>query len=368
MARIATRNPSTAARQRSLPTASLLSTVLLFAGTARAVPPPCPHVLFVLDASESMSEDLSGRRFGDPAYRGPSKFELSQQFIGEFVKSGLEFDVPVGVAIASADPAGANASCTAAAKISVPVGHAPSDTADVLRAVISVHPSGASNLGEVVDAALADPRSAPMMGRPTHLIVITDGKLGCNSGDAPNGAFAIGRVAQARAAGLTTFVVGFGDSVRSDILQALALAGGEPLGATCERDGTPCYETTVISGQTLESHWFERLRLKNSSEGVCDDTCRTAGCPMGQLCVTTEFKPEFHCESPGGAVGGDGASGALGDMSGGGPTLADRGCGCKIASKADLPDEPRAAELLSLLFLALVATKRRFSPRKCGRW
>ena len=367
MARIAIRKPSTGAHQRSLPSASLISAVFLFAGTAWAVPPPCPHVLFVLDASESMSEDLSGRRFGDPAYRGPSKFELSQQFIGDFVKSGLEFAVPVGVAVASADPAGANATCTAAAKVAVPVGHIGEGAAAVLKAIRAVRPSGAANLGEVVDAALADPGSAPMMGRPTHLIMITDGKLGCNSGDVSSGAFTVGRVARARAAGLTTFVVGFSDSVRADVLQALALAGGEPRDASCERDGTPCYEASLMAGSNLESHWFVRLGLKNSREGTCDDTCRTAGCPMGQSCVTTEFKPEFHCESPGGAAAGDGALGALGDMSGSGPTQAERGCGCEIGSKGDLLDEPRASELLFSFFLALVATRRRFSPRITGR-
>lgn len=194
-------------------------------GTEVEITPVPPNLMIALDRSCSMRRDLSGAL----NIAGPNKWTYSVDAIEKMttdfddrMRFGLVlFPDTTGGNCQQDDPAVAIGPDNEAAIVSLLT--AALDTAD------PNYPDGpcVTNIDTAIeqvsqDAALTDP------DRPNYALLITDGQqAGCNAAGGDAGTEAI--LASMHAAGISTFVVGFGGGVDPAQLDAFAVAGGVPL-------------------------------------------------------------------------------------------------------------------------------------------
>jgi hypothetical protein len=197
--------------------------------------PKCPNIMFVIDRSGSMAADPNG------GFTVPSKWQLAQSAV-ETEVSRYGVNVPFGLEMFTSSALD-NATCYSDTKIDVEP--APGSAAQIAMLIGPAMPDSGTNTGEAIERAAAD----PAMHDPTrgdYVILITDGDPNCNSGDQLGmAAFTISEItaAAAQSPSVHTVVVGFDGSggVNPDNLNAMAIAGLEPVSPCNATAGSPCY-------------------------------------------------------------------------------------------------------------------------------
>ena len=291
--------------------------VAFAAGSAAAK--PCPNIMLVLDQSGSMSQDPDGN---DPP-KGPSKWELLQGVIVDVVQQYGDH-VPFGLELFTADALNDQVACENAAMITVPLAH--SSAGAIITAIKAAMPLKQTNTGEAIkraaaEMALANPQKA------NYIILVTDGDPNCNpidhmasasnpeSGLTPDYTFGQLDAARKRTPAVKTFVVGFdGTGVRKDWLDQMAYHGGTTRHPNCgalNMPPDPCYFQAGANAADFKTVIDTIVHDAGGGEfqgAICDDSCYTNKCPMGQICTTDEINPEPHCANDpcgGKSCGGD---------------------------------------------------------------
>jgi hypothetical protein len=104
----------------------------------------------------------------------------------------------------------------------------PMNSTAIAGALSGVNPEGGTPTHTALQSTLSYYQSIPVNAAGRYVLLATDGEPNCL---APNGDPSINEsiaaVAALKAAGIPTFVVGFGDGVNAGTLQAMALAGGQ---------------------------------------------------------------------------------------------------------------------------------------------
>lgn len=173
------------------------------AGASLAADPVAPNVLVVLDRSGSMND--SG---GDA-----SKWDLATAAVDTLVADYGD-DIRFGLVLYSGDDR------CGAGEVDVAVG-ANTDAA-ITAAMEATSPDGSTPIGATLNALL-DYRDLQDPERDSYIVLLTDGRERCD-GDAATAA------AAHAAAGVRTFVIGFGAGVDADALDAIAEAGDTDAG------------------------------------------------------------------------------------------------------------------------------------------
>ena len=172
-----------------------------------------PNFVILLDRSGSMT---------DPGGGGFSKWNTTIQALDAALAEYAD-DLAVGAKFFATPGWG---SCGVSATMDAAIG---STHPQLIAALNATNASGATPMGAGlanVGAIYSDPTTHDA-SQPRYVMLITDGMETC-SGD-PTAA-----VATLAAAGVETFVVGFGSGVDGDVLNAMAVEGGHGLGGATE--------------------------------------------------------------------------------------------------------------------------------------
>lgn len=190
-----------------------------------AIDPVAPNLMLVLDRSCSMRRDLANALV--PA--GPNKWTFSVDAITELT-TAFEGDIRFGLILF---PNTMNPNCQQAEPaFPVATGQEPGIRALLAAALAqgdANFPDGpcVTNIDTAVEQAAAEPAFLDPE-RSSYAALITDGKqAGCNAAGGDNGTEQI--LAGMFAAGVPTFVVGFGGGVDPNQMNEFAEAGGVPL-------------------------------------------------------------------------------------------------------------------------------------------
>jgi len=236
-----------------------------------------PSLLVVQDRSGSMEACFDQAPFGgstrgcrrgddstDPSRR--SRMEVAQDVMARIVESNAN-DVQFGLVMYGYDPARPRTNCGPPSTVAIPSGESHQDVAQAYRSSPAMmEPSGGTPTAESLRRAyelLVDPDTGTPLDpeRKNYVVLVTDGLMNCNAGHAVpctcasesdcgplkygevgtpsspiqclDDADAIAEVTRLREAGVPTFVIGLGDvfggqSLATDVLDALAEAGGVP--------------------------------------------------------------------------------------------------------------------------------------------
>jgi hypothetical protein len=191
-------------------------------------------VLIVQDKSLSMEQDPTGSNCKTP---GCSKWSLVSAAVDRVVMA-TETTINWGLVFF-----GNNSTCGVSTTPDVPITPGTS-YAPISQAYANNTPTSQTPTAAAVNAAVAYLQTVPD-GKPKYLLLATDGEPNCgatnvNADDSPA---AITAVANAKAAGFPTFVVGIAtlaNAQAGDTLNMMALAGAEPqIGSA---DGNSYYE------------------------------------------------------------------------------------------------------------------------------
>lgn len=288
----------------------VLAFACLLAAASVARAKPCPNIMLVLDQSGSMAQDPDGHPPDDPGFKGPSKWELLQDTIVDVLKEYGD-RVPFGLELFTSDSLNDEQACQDAAKITVPLSHVAAG--DIIAKIKAAKPDRETNTGEAIRAAAMD-MALHNPNKANYIILVTDGNPNCNPADRAAAASdpSLGRsptytYSQIEAAknmkpSVKTFVIGFdGSGVRADWLDQFAYLGGTRSSPNCGSQNMPpepCYYRAGRSAQEFKDLFDKIVRDASGGEfggNLCDDSCFSMGCPMGQLCVTEETNPEPHC-------------------------------------------------------------------------
>jgi len=172
---------------------------------ADAVP---PNVLIVLDRSGSMDDSAGG---------GQSKWEVAVAAVDQLVTTYGD-TIRFGLALYSGD---GGSSCTPGV-VSVDTGSGTAS--DITSAMAAVSPDGKTPIAATLNS-LATYSSLEDASRDNFVLLLTDGKESCG-GDTTSAVTAL----RNKTISIRTFVVGFGDGVDADSLNAMAVAGGTASG------------------------------------------------------------------------------------------------------------------------------------------
>ena len=169
-----------------------------------------PDLLLVVDKSGSMDDPIIGGQQKWASMRSALNTTLTSNADG--INFGLMlYPTNDSCGIGSVGPAISPANATA-----------------VAGALAGVNPEGGTPTHTALEASLSYFQSIPVNANGRYVLLATDGEPNCL---APNGDPSINEsiaaVAGLKAAGIPTFVLGFGDGVNAGTLQAMALAGGQ---------------------------------------------------------------------------------------------------------------------------------------------
>jgi hypothetical protein len=172
--------------------------------------PTPPDLLLVVDKSGSMKDPIVGGQQKWAAMRGALNTTLTTNADG--INFGLMlYPLDNECLIGGASPAVSPTSSTA-----------------ITGALAGVSPEGGTPTHTALQSSLSYYQSNPVNAAGRYVLLATDGEPNCL---APNGdssvTESIAAVAALKAAGIPTFVVGFGDGVNAATLQAMAVAGGQ---------------------------------------------------------------------------------------------------------------------------------------------
>jgi hypothetical protein len=186
--------------------------------------PIAPDILILLDNSLSMNNDAGGNPC--PNGCGPnSRWEQATTAIQDVVMT-TQATVNWGLKFMDANP-----TCGVTTGVAVDVG--PGGYAAISNALALVHPLGDTPTELAINSAVAylQSRTGP---NSKYILLATDGLPNCKPGDSnmndDDSAGAEAALEAARTAGFDTFVVGIAtsDPAATDILNAMAVAGGVP--------------------------------------------------------------------------------------------------------------------------------------------
>jgi MYXO-CTERM domain-containing protein len=255
-------------------------------------------------------------------------------------------------------------------------------TAQSIRDVLATPPPTGGNytpIAQTLAAAAQVPALSGGADVPRYAVLITDGWQWCDPYDAGTRLDAVGTIEDLNAAGVTTYVVGFGNAVDAVLLNKLAVAAGTDLPG-CNPDGDapdaadPCYYQADDPGELLgalmeiatsaaeetcdsvdnDCDGETDEELVQSCSATCGDGSSTAGT---QVCSAGAFAECAPADPAACDDGGDDGAGdppdqpaAEDDMDNGGMTA---GCGCRSSSGG-----ASAAGLLLLALTTLLVFRR----------
>jgi hypothetical protein len=172
--------------------------------------PSPPDLLLVVDKSGSMDDNIAGGQQKWAAMRTALNTTLTTNATG--INFGLQL-YPLNNECAIGAPAPAVS---------------PTSSTAIASALNGVNPDGGTPTHTALQSSLAYYQANPVNAAGRYVLLATDGEPNCL---APNGdssvTESIAAVAALKAAGIPTFVVGFGDGVNAGTLQAMAVAGGQ---------------------------------------------------------------------------------------------------------------------------------------------
>jgi hypothetical protein len=287
--------------RRLLPLA--LGALIASAGTARAVT-TCPNIMFVIDQSSSMGEDAMGH---DPPEMGmPSKFEMAREAVIQLVNTYGD-RVAMGLELFRSDAFMSDAKCFSDTMIGVEPAHDQATEIIKQLKAATIEPGFHTNTGDAIKRAAQDPALADK-ARKNYIVLITDGVPSCNSRDLMTLSLTgtsdetIDQINAARNALPTihTIVVGFdatAQAIDTANLSAMASSGGEAVKNCGGMTGTPCYYSANDAMTLVDklSKFIDQFVGGEFGNMMCDDSCYSAGCPQGQVCVRTELDPVAKC-------------------------------------------------------------------------
>jgi MYXO-CTERM domain-containing protein len=272
---------------------SSFALVLVLAMTSRAAADSCkaPRMMVVLDKSSSMVTGTVG---------GQTKWEVAKSALSSVVttyQSSIDFGL---IVFPNPDQCGPGA---------VKVGVGPGKAQQIMAALASAPPQSGNwtPMAQTLDAA-AKLTQLQDSAFSNNVLLITDGWQWCSPYDAKTRFLPVNSTANLKALGITTYVVGFGDSVDPLTLNKMAAAAGTKISASCDVNGNDskasnnCYYQAndpqqllaalqkiakIVSGEKCDG-------LDNDCNGKIDDGLAGPSCP----------KQQGVCAGAGAACGG----------------------------------------------------------------
>jgi MYXO-CTERM domain-containing protein len=185
--------------------------------------PSCkaPRVMIVLDKSSSMETGTCG---------GKTKWEVAKAAVSTVVnayQSSIDFGLMVFP----------NPNQCGPGTVKVAVG--PNNAAAIIAALADPPPNGGNwtPMSQTLDAAAALPQLHDT-AYSNNVLLISDGWQWCDPYDASTRFLPVSSVATLTSLKITTYVVGFGESVDTLTLNKMAAAAGTKISATCNAAGT----------------------------------------------------------------------------------------------------------------------------------
>ena len=259
--------------------------VLSLGTAAPAFAAACPTVMLILDRSGSMDEDPSG------GGSTPSKMDIAKTALNKLV-SMYGDQLPFGFESFAATGFGSD--CNVG--VNVVVKPMNGSKASVTSAITAVATEGSTNTGPAIDAAIKLPEMHDANRPGSYIVLVTDGEPNCagNVGtETSEPAYTIGAIKRAAAAGIKTFVIGFGALPPTDkaAMNQMAAAGLEPYtGTACNGQQYYAAESNAALSAAITSIAGQ---IVGEFGGVCDDSCYSNGCPnAGEICVKGACVPD----------------------------------------------------------------------------
>lgn len=289
----------------------LVASALLFLPSV-SLAKPCPDIMLVLDQSLSMQQDPNGHEPTDPAYAGPSKWELLQNVITDVVKQYGDH-VPFGLELYSiGNNRVSDDVCYNQTSIAVPLAH--DSAGQIITSLKAAKPDADTNTNGAIRRARMDPTLANAK-KGNYIILVTDGNPNCGSdltnadpmsgvidGTQPGTTVQEIVAASMQSPKVLTYVIGFdGDmgGVNSQNLDDMAFYGLGPGNHNCGHLGeSHCYYKAGASFSDFKAVFDKIVSDAGGGEfggALCDDSCYATGCPAGQICTTEETDPSPHC-------------------------------------------------------------------------
>jgi uncharacterized protein (TIGR03382 family) len=231
--------------------------------------------MIVLDISGSMDSTPSG------SLTGPSKLDIAKKAITRLL-SRYGSRMPFGLMTFS------NGLSDCYDGIDILVEPADGSATDIVSQVNALVTNGSTNTGEAIKTAANDPNMATDGSRPaSYMILITDGEPNCpDPATAMEPAYTVQQVQNAAAAGIKTFVIGFGQLPSADqkAMNSMADAGGEPcMSTSCGTKHFYSAESDTALNDAIDA---VSQQIVGEIGGQCDDSCYANACPVvGQVCV-----------------------------------------------------------------------------------
>ncbi|HNN97122.1 MAG TPA: vWA domain-containing protein, partial [Pseudomonadota bacterium] len=252
---------------------------------------PCPNLAFLVDRSNSMLNTMAGTP--------PMAGELSRWQVvrGALATALAQYDdkLPIGLALFPAP----GSTCSTSSFVTIPTYGSQAailatlDAADSLPGSMALTPTCGAVNALAADSALRD------ASRAQYIVLITDGKPlcqssagctcdACSSLGAVNAAVESLRQARSQSPSIHTFVVGLGgslDATEKQILNDMAAEGGEA-NPDPSVDYYPADTAAALSSQlAVILRTVAGTGVSGGGSLACDDSCYSAGCPMGNACV-----------------------------------------------------------------------------------
>ncbi len=262
--------------------ATLVSASLaLLAGSLEADAASCkaPRMLIVLDKSSSMVTGMVGTQ---------TKWEIAKNAIANIVQTyqgSIEFGLMV---FPNPDQCGPGA-------VKVEVG--PNKASAIIAELASAPPKSGNYtpMAQTLDVAAKLP-SLHDAGYSNNILLISDGWQWCDPYDAATRFLPVNSATNIKALGITSYVVGFGESVDTLTLNKMAAAAGTKVSASCNAAGTDykatnnCYyQANDPQGLLTALQKIAKLvggekcdGLDNDCNGVVDDGLTGPSCAQQQ--------------------------------------------------------------------------------------
>jgi hypothetical protein len=176
-----------------------------------------PDMLVVLDRSDSMSESPDGNPWGDP-----TKWDVMEDALINLT-TAHDDDVRFGLSVFPTD-----GSCGVSGAAVVMPGDNTAST--INQELNNLSPNGLTPAHLALEAALGTYQSLPSNPVGQYVLFATDGMPNCGDDGEDIDARVVQAIEDLAAAGIKTYVLGFGSTVgsNSSVLNSAALAGGVP--------------------------------------------------------------------------------------------------------------------------------------------